>query len=377
MKVPLADLRSQYLAIKPEIDSAIQSILDSSQFILGKAVSAFEEGFAAAHHAKHCIGVGSGTDSLHAALWATDIKEGDAVITTPFTFIATVEAISLTGARPLLVDIDPATYTMNPSALERLLSSKKSDNLSGVKIRAIVPVHLYGQAAQMDAIGDIAKRHGLAIIEDACQSHLATYGGKFVGNFGVAACFSFYPGKNLGAYGEAGAVITDYDALATKIRQLRDHGQVEKYKHAFWGHNYRMDGIQGAVLGVKLKYLEKWTTRRRQIAGFYKKMLEGIGDIILPFESPKARHVYHLFVIRTKKRSGLQKFLAEKEIGTALHYPIPLHFQEAYKHLGYRPGDFPVSESAAEECISLPLYPEMTDDQAEYVAASVKSFFRK
>jgi dTDP-4-amino-4,6-dideoxygalactose transaminase len=237
-------------------------------------------------------------------------------------------------------------------------------------------VHLYGHPAAMDDICAIADSSGVKIIEDACQSHLATYGGTYVGNFGAAAGFSFYPGKNLGAYGEAGAVITNEDALALKIRQLRDHGQVEKYKHAFWGHNYRMDGIQGAVLGVKLRYLPQWTERRRRIAALYKEKLDGVGDLVLPFESPKASHVYHLFVVRTHRRSELQQFLASKEVATALHYPIPLHFQEACKDMGYKPGDLPESERAAEECLSLPLYPEMNDDQVEFVSSSVKKFFR-
>jgi len=259
---------------------------------------------------------------------------------------------------------------MDPEKLEECLRSRRGNT------KAIIPVHLYGQPAKMDSICEIATRYTLSIIEDACQSHLAQYDGTFVGNFGIAGCFSFYPSKNLGAYGEGGAVTTHDDALAKQIRLLRDHGQVEKYKHEFWGHNYRMDGIQGAVLGVKLKYLKQWTDRRRSIAQMYKKLLTGVGDLILPFEFPKAHHVYHLFVIRTKRRAALRQFLSQKEIATTTAYPMPLHLQQAYRHLGYSKGDFPNSESAADECLSLPMYPEMTDEQVEYVASSVKAFFQ-
>jgi len=371
MKVPLADLRAQYLSIKPEIDRAISQVIENSQFILGKAVSDFEQAFAQAHKVKYGVAVGSGTDALHASLWAFGIGTGDAVVTTPFTFIATVEAISMTGAQALFVDIDPKTYTMDPAKLEHLLRSHQPKN-----IKAVIPVHLYGHPADMGAIGDIASKYKLKVIEDACQSHLARYKDTFVGNFGAAACFSFYPGKNLGAYGEAGGILTGDENLAKKLRQLRDHGQSEKYKHEFWGHNYRMDGIQGAVLGVKLRYLGRWTARRREIAARYKEHLSGVDDLVMPYEAEDVFHVYHLFVVRTKQRSQLQKYLAEKEIATALHYPIPIHFQEAYKHLGYKKGDFPASESAADECVSLPMYAEMSDDQLDYVITNVRSFFK-
>jgi dTDP-4-amino-4,6-dideoxygalactose transaminase len=371
MKVPLADLRAQYMSIKPEIDSAISQVIENSQFILGKAVSDFEQAFAQAHKVKYGVAVGSGTDALHASLWAFGIGTGDAVVTTPFTFIATVEAISMTGAQALFVDIDPITYTMDPAKLEHLLRSHQPKN-----IKAVIPVHLYGHPADMGAIGDIASKYKLKVIEDACQSHLARYKDTFVGNFGAAACFSFYPGKNLGAYGEAGGILTGDENLAKKLRQLRDHGQSEKYKHEFWGHNYRMDGIQGAVLGVKLRYLGRWTARRREIAARYKEHLSGVDDLVMPYEAEDVFHVYHLFVVRTKQRSQLQKYLAEKEIATALHYPIPIHFQEAYKHLGYKKGDFPASESAADECVSLPMYAEMSDDQLDYVITNVRSFFK-
>lgn len=371
MNVPLADLRLQYSNLKPEIDSAIQHVIENSQFILGKAVQSFEESFATAHHVKHCIAVGSGTDALHVALWALGIREGDLVATVPFSFIATLEAISLLGAKPVLVDIDTKTFTLDPQKLEDVLKSHKG------KVKAIIPVHLYGQPGAMDQIENLAMKHGAAIVEDACQAHLAQWNGKFVGGFGSAAAFSFYPGKNLGAFGEAGAVTTNDDALATSIRQLRDHGQVEKYKHRVWGHNYRMDGIQGAVLGVKMKYLAAWTERRRQIARRYSAELAGVGDLVLPFEAKGACHVYHVYVLRSKQRARFQQFLSEHGVASALHYPIPLHLQEAYRSLGYKQGDFPASEQAAEEVISLPLYPELTEAQIEYVIATVKQFFSR
>ncbi len=370
MKVPLADLRKQYLQLKPQIDSAIQQVIDSSQFILGKAVADFEGAFAAMHQVRHCVAAGSGTDALHLALWGLGIGNGDEVITTPFTFIATVEAISLTGATPVFVDIDAKTFNIDPGRLDALLAASK-----GRKFRAIIPVHLYGQPAAMDEISSLARKQDMVIVEDACQAHAAKYRGVFVGNFGSAACFSFYPGKNLGAYGEAGAVVSNDDDLAGKLRALRDHGQVEKYRHAVSGHNYRMDGLQGAVLGAKLPYLDRWTERRRSIAASYTRELGGVGDLVLPFEMPQAYHVYHLYVVRTKRRSGLQKFLGDRDIATAIAYPIPLHFQEAYRHLGYRKGDFPVSEAAAEECLALPVFAEMTDDQVACVIENVKAFF--
>ena len=279
-----------------------------------------------------------------------------------------MEAISLTGARTFFVDIDERTYNMDSRRLDDLLSKSRN-------VKFILPVHLYGQPAAMGEIGEIARKYGAEIVEDACQAHLAEYDGRCVGNFGAAACFSFYPGKNLGAYGEAGAVITNDDALAEKMRRLRDHGQVEKYRHEFMGHNYRMDGIQGAVLGVKLRHLRRWTDRRRQIAHRYRTLLQGIADLGLPCEDPRAQHVYHLYVIRTKRRDALQKFLAGKEIVASIAYPIPLHLQTAIRNLGYSQGDFPVSETVAAECLAIPIFAEMSDEQVEYVALSIRSFF--
>lgn len=367
MKVPLADLHTQYLSIKNEIDAAIHTVIDSSQFILGKAVSDFETAFARAHEMKHCVGVGSGTDALHVALWAGGIQRDDLVVTTPFTFIATVEAILLLGAKPLFVDITPDTYAMDPVQLQEILSRQR--------IKAVIPVYLYGQAAHAQTIFEVASRAGALVIEDACQAHLAKCNGTYVGHFGSVACFSFYPGKNLGAYGESGAVLTNDDSLAQKMRMLRDHGQSGKYRHDFWGHNYRMDGIQGAVLGVKLKYLPAWTERRRSIASIYKAELTNTGDLVVPKEARAVEHVYHLFVIRTKRRDDLQKYLSENGISTGIAYPVPLHLQPAFGFLGLKKGDLPVSEIVADECLSLPIYAEMTDDHIGYVVAMIKKFF--
>jgi dTDP-4-amino-4,6-dideoxygalactose transaminase len=368
MNIPLLDLQAQYRSIKPEIDTAIHKILDSSQYILGKAVSDFEEEFAKSHGCKHCVGVGSGTDALHLALWIEGIGPGDEVITVPFTFIATVESISLVGAKPVLVDIDPKTYTLDPAKLEKAITPKT---------KAVISVHLYGQAGEMDAISAICKKHNVMLIEDAAQAHLAKFKSQSIGQFGVSTCFSFYPGKNLGAYGEAGAVITNDSDRAQKLRQLRDHGQSRKYQHETWGHNYRMDGFQGAVLGVKLKHLPSWTERRREVAAYYKKNLIGVGDIRLPFERPDSYHVYHQFVICTPKRNELQEYLHSQGIATGLHYPIALHMQAAYQHLGYKEGDFPESEKAARECLSFPIYPEMTKEQLDYIIQHVKGFFSR
>lgn len=366
MIVPFVDLKAQYRVLQEEIDQAIKQVIDSSSFILGKAVSDFEERFANAHGVRHCVAVGSGTDSLHLSLWSAGVRDGEEVITVPFTFIATAEAILLTGAKLIFVDIDHKTFTMDVSKLVDAITPKT---------KAIIPVHLYGQCAAMDDIMKIAERYNLIVIEDAAQAHLAKYKNKYTGQWGTAACFSFYPVKNLGAFGEAGAVITNEDELAATMRQLRDHGQVEKYLHRRWGHNYRMDGIQGAVLGVKLKYLQQWTERRRQIAELYRNLLEGTGDLILPYVHPEAYHVYHLFVVLTKHRLQLRNYLAEHGIATAIHYSTPLHCQPAFQALGYAKGSFPVSESVAEQCLALPMYAELLDEQVYAVAERIQKFF--
>jgi dTDP-4-amino-4,6-dideoxygalactose transaminase len=364
--IPFLDLKLQYQNLKQDIVPAVLSTMESAQFILGKAVEDFEKAFAAAHGMKHCVAVGTGTDALHVILWARNIGPGDEVITVSHTFIATAEAISLTGARPVFVDVDPVTYTMDPEQLRRAITPRT---------KAIIPVHLYGQPAAMDAIMAIAREHHLLVVEDACQAHLAKWDGKFVGQFGHATAFSFYPGKNLGAYGEAGGVTTNDDALALDMRQLRDHGQTKKYHHRRWGHNYRMDGIQGAVLGVKLPHLDAWTEARRRHAQVYADGLKGVGDLVTPVESPRARHVYHLYVVQSKFRDALAKHLNERGIGTGLHYPIPLHLQDAYRDLGYTPGQFPVTEKVAEQGLSLPMFAELTAEQLEYVIRGVREFF--
>ena len=345
---------------------ALESLMESSQFILGKSVSDFESAFAEAHHMKHCVGVGSGTEALHIVLWAHGIGPGDEVITAANTFIATAEAISLTGAKPVFVDVDPVTYTLDPSLLEKAITRKT---------RAIIPVHLYGQAAAMDEIVEIAKRDEILLLEDACQAHLATYNGKHVGHFGIAAAFSFYPGKNLGAYGEAGGVTTNNDALANQMRILRDHGQSKKYHHVTWGLNYRLDGMQAVILGVKMPYVQSWTDARRRHAHQYSEALKGIGDIVTPVERPGSTHVYHLYVIQTSRRDELQKHLQSREIHTGLHYPVPLHLQEAYRSLAGKAGDFPVTEQLANRGLSLPMFAELSEAQIGFVCDTIRSFF--
>jgi dTDP-4-amino-4,6-dideoxygalactose transaminase len=367
MNVPFANLPAQYRALRQEIDSAIDAVLETGQYILGPAVTEFEREFARYHRAAECVAVGSGTEALHLALWAMGIGPGDRVITVPYTFFATVEAILLAGAEPVFADIEPETCTLDPAAFESAVKRTGA--------RAVIPVHLYGHPARMDEIAGIAGRAGCEILEDAAQAHGARIGWTFVGSFGRAAAFSFYPSKNLGAFGEAGAVLTRDPALAARMRLLRDHGQAEKYRYTAVGHNYRMDGIQGAVLGVKLRHLDRWTERRREIAAFYASELGGVGDLRLPSEVKGAFHVYYLYVVRTAQRDRLRDHLAAKGIASALHYPVPLHLQDALRNMGHRPGDFPESERAAKETIALPLFAEMTDADAASVAAAVREFY--
>ncbi|CUT00788.1 DegT/DnrJ/EryC1/StrS family aminotransferase [Candidatus Chrysopegis kryptomonas] len=375
MKVPFLDLKAQYSQIKTEIQTIVNDVLESTSFILGKYVQEFEERFAQAHNVKHCVGLSSGTDGNHMALWALGIGPGDEVIIPANTFIATAWGATLCGAKPVFVDCHPESYNIDPEKVEKAITSKT---------KAIVAVHLYGQPADMDMLKEIANKYGLYLVEDAAQAHLAEYKGQKVGGLGVCASFSFYPGKNLGAYGEAGAVTTNDDELAEKFRMIRDHGSVKKYTHVLLGHNYRMEAIQGAVLMVKLKYLEKWTQERRRVASKYKELLSDLEAIKLPQEMPYAKHVYHLFVIQVNSRADkrqeirdkLQAFLNKNGIGTGLHYPIPLHLQPCFKELGYRKGDFPVAEQLSESGLSLPIYPELTDEQIEYVAEKIREFFK-
>ena len=366
MKVPFLDLKIQYQSIKQEINESIQMILDNSAFVMGKAVSEFEQEFSIVHNAKYCAGLSSGTDGNHIVLWALGIGQGDEVIIPANTFIATAWGATLCGATPVFVDCDPESYNIDPKKIEAAITPKT---------KAIVAVHLYGQAADMDAINQIGKKYNLMIVEDCAQSHVAEYKGKKVGTLAMASSFSFYPGKNLGAYGEAGAAMTNDPVLFKKFKMIRDHGGEQKYSHEIYGHNYRMEGIQGAVLGVKLKYLPTWTEQRRAIAKKYSALLTGIGDIITPKEMLYSKHVYHLFVIQTTQRNALQKYLTGKGIGTGLHYPIPLHLQKCFEHLGYKKGDMSVAEQLADRCLSIPIFAELTDEQIHYVVNTIKEFY--
>ena len=373
MQVPFLDLKVQYQSIKNEINPAIQNILDNTSFVLGKAVSDFESDFAKAHNVKHCFGVSSGTDGNHLASWALGISAEDEIIIPANTFIATAWGATLCGAKPVFVDCEPDSYNLNPQKISRAITKKT---------KAIVAVHLYGQPADLDSISNVAKSHSLLLIEDCAQAHIAEYKREKVGGLSNVASFSFYPGKNLGAYGEGGAVTTNDDSISEKLKILRDHGAQKKYHHDFFGHNYRMEGIQGAVLGVKLKYLDRWTDGRRKVAAKYYEILGDLEQIILPKEMPYAKHVYHLFVIQIKnggsdKRDRLASYLNENGISTGLHYPIPLHLQKCFAELGYKKGDFPVSEKLAENGLSLPMYPELSDVQVEYVAEKLRAFFNK
>lgn len=362
MNVPFLDLKAQYKALKPDIDAALQQVVDNTAFAGGPFVEAFEKDFAAFCECEEAVGVGSGTEALWLSLLGVGVGPGDEVITVPMTFMATAEAISFTGARPVFVDIDPESYTMDPGAVAAAITSRT---------KVIMPVHLYGQTADMDPILAIADQHGLTVVEDACQAHGARYKQRRAGSLGKAGCFSFYPGKNLGAYGEAGAVVTHDAELAQKIRILRDHGQPEKYKHSVIGWNARMDGFQGAVLGVKLKHLEAANEARRAHARLYGELLAA-SAAVCPGEASYAEHVYHIYAVRVKQRKAVMEALSAKNIGCGIHYPIPLHLQEPYKDCGDGPGSFPASEECAAEELSLPMFPELTDEQIEVVSTAVK-----
>jgi len=368
MNVPFLDLKIQYSSIKDEINAALQEVLNSTSFAGGPFVEKFEKEFAAFCQSAFAVGVGSGTDALWIALLCLGIGQGDEVITTPNTFIATAEAITFCGAKPVFVDIDEQTYNMDPDLLKGVITTKT---------KAIIPVHLFGQPADMDPIIKIAQEHGLFVLEDACQAHGAEYKGRRAGSIGHAGCFSFYPGKNLGAYGEAGAVVTNSAELAEKSKRFRDHGQAKKYYHSMIGWNARMDGFQGAVLSVKLKHLAAWNEARRKNAQLYHELLAEVDEITMPLEADYAKHVYHIYAIRTKKRDALMRALAGKNIFFGIHYPIPLHLQEAYRSLGYGPGTFPVAEKCAAEFLSLPMFPELTGDQIKAVVEKIKYFFTK
>jgi dTDP-4-amino-4,6-dideoxygalactose transaminase len=359
--IPFVDLKAQYAGIREEVNAAIQGVLDSCQFTLGSEVAKFEEEFAAYSGSTIGIGVNTGTSALHMALLAADIGPGDEVITVPFTFVATVAAIHYTGATPVLVDVDPVTFTMDPAKLEAAITPRT---------KAIMPVHLYGQTADMDPILAIAKKHNLVVVEDAAQAHGAEYKGRRAGSLGDMACFSFYPGKNLGAYGEGGMVTTNNAAYARKIRMLRDWGAEKKYHHVLKGYNFRLEGIQGAVLRVKLKYLEKWTEQRRAAAARYDAAFAG-SAVRAPKAHAHNRHVYHIYAIRTAQRAEWMEALGAQGIQSGIHYPFPVHLLPAYEDLGYKAGDFPESERAASEVMSLPMFPELTQQQTTTVTAAV------
>ncbi len=365
MKVPFLDLKAQYLSIREEIAGGLQQVLDNTAFAGGPFVAQFEKEFASFCQTDFAIGLGSGTDALWAAILGLGIGQGDEVITTPNTFIATAEAISFSGAKPVFVDIDEKTYNMNSGLLEDAITPRT---------KAIIPVHLYGHTADMDPILKIAKNRGLYVIEDACQAHGAEYKSRPAGSIGDAGCFSFYPGKNLGADGEAGAVVTNNAQLNEKMQMFRDHGQAKKYYHSMIGWNARMDGFQGAVLSVKLKYLNQWNESRRKNARLYNELLANIDGVVLPTEADYAKHIYHLYVIRTQNRDAFMAALAENEVFCGIHYPVPLHLQDAYSSLGYKKGDFPVAEKCCEQLVSLPMFPELTPEQIGYVVEKIKNF---
>jgi dTDP-4-amino-4,6-dideoxygalactose transaminase len=363
-QVPFVDLGAQYRTISKEIHEATSKVIQEGDFILGREVRLFEEEFAAFCEAQYAVGVDSGTSALELALRAYDIGPGDEVITAANSFIASTLAISHAGAKPVLVDVDPCTYTIDVMGIERAITSRT---------KAILPVHLYGHPAHMDPIRQLAERHKLVVIEDACQAHGARYKGRRTGSLGHAAAFSFYPGKNLGAYGDAGMVVTNDRDIAERLEMLRNYGQKEKYQHLFRGYNRRLDTLQAAVLRVKLKNLEEWNAARRGNAELYHKFLEGSG-ILTPRESAGAQSVWHLYVIQTEQRDMLRVHLVSRGIQASIHYPIPIHLQPAYRDLGYQRGDFPVTEACAQQILSLPMYAELTREQIEFVAKTVTSF---
>lgn len=360
MPFPLVDLQRQYRDLKPEIDAAIAEVLAEGSYILGPAVARFEAAFASAHGAKHGIALNSGTSALHLALLALGIGAGDEVVTVPMTFLATAAAIAYTGAKPTFVDVDPTSWCMDPSKVEAAITPRT---------RAILPVHLHGRPADMDAISAIAARHGIPVIEDAAQAHGARYRGRTIGSIGRIGCFSFYPSKNLGAYGEGGAVVTNDDGIAAKIRSLRDWGQKERGVHELLGYNYRMDGVQGAILGVKLSRLPSWSESRRRVAALYDKALASL-PVERPAPAKDSEHVYHVYSILLKDRDRVRAKLAERGIATGVHYALPIHLQPCFAHLGHKPGAYPVAERLGRDFLSLPLYPELTGaDVTEIVSA--------
>lgn len=364
--VPFVDLKAQFRGIEPEVRAAIDRVLEHGGFVLGREVEAFEGAFAAFVGVEHAVGVGSGLDALRLALMALDVGRGDEVILPANTYIATALAVSALGATPVLVDCDPATYNIDPALLERAFTPRT---------RAVLPVHLTGQAAAMDEILMAAARHGVPVVEDAAQAHGTLYKGRPCGSLGVMGCFSFYPGKNLGAYGDGGMVTTNDGALAKRLRRLRDYGQRAKYDHVEKGLNARLDAMQAAVLGVKLPYLNGWNESRARHAQLYRSLLAGAGDVAVQGHSPASTHIYHLFIIETAQRDALQRHLTDAGVATGIHYPVPVHLQTAYTELGHQRGDFPATERLADRMLSLPMYAELQREQIEAVAGAIRAFF--
>jgi dTDP-4-amino-4,6-dideoxygalactose transaminase len=361
MNVPYFDLKAQYAELRSEICAAIDRVCQNASFILGEEVTKFEESFASYCQTKHCVALNSGTSALHLALLSAGVGPGDEVITTANTFIATAEAVCYTGATPVFTDIDPATANLDAALIEGAITNRT---------KAIIPVHLYGRPANLDAILAIAKRHKLLVLEDACQAHGARHCGKRVGGFGYAAAFSFYPGKNLGAYGEGGALTTNDSAVAEFAREMRSHGESKRYFHDRIGYNYRMDGFQGAVLNVKLKYLDRWTAKRQEFARLYRERLAG-SNVRIPDDHVGCESVYHLFTPWVLNRDAVREELTRRGVQTAVHYPVPVHLQKAYSHLGYKSGSLPHTEKACAEVISMPLFPEMSHEQVVYAAETL------
>jgi dTDP-4-amino-4,6-dideoxygalactose transaminase len=366
MKVSFLDLNRQYQLIKGDIDAAIGEVFGDSAFSDGPFVRAFEKQFAEAHGSRYCSCVNSGTAAIHIALWSLGVGGGDEVIVPANTFVATAEAVSLTGATPVFVDCEEKNYTIEPDKIEQAVTERT---------KAIIAVHLYGQPSDMDRIIPIANKHGLFLIEDCAQSHLAKYKNSHVGTFGECGCFSFYPSKNLGAYGEGGAVVTNFEHLYKTVNAIKNHGSIKKYYHDRLGHNYRMNGLQGAVLSAKLKYLPSWIEKRRANAALYRECLSDVKSVVLPNDS-EGMHTYSLFVIRAKQRDELAEYLGKNQIHTGIHYPIPCHLQKAYSFLAYSKGDFPVAEKCADEVLSLPMYPELEREEIVYVCDTIRNFYK-
>lgn len=368
MRINFVDLKRQYSSIKDEVDTAINVVIKNTQFILGENLEKFEEEFAKYCGVKHAIGVASGTDALILSIKALGIGNGDEIISVPNTFVSTIDAIVHNGATPKFVDINPKTYNINADTIENMITAKT---------KAILPVHLFGQAADMGAIMEIADNHNLKVIEDACQAHGAEYKSRKVGSFGNAACFSFYPGKNLGAYGDGGIIVTNDEEIADKVRLLRNYGQRVKYHHSLIGYNSRLDDLQSAILRVKLRHLDKWNRMRNENANKYAKFLSHLENVITPFNPGFPNHVFHLYAIRCPKRDQLKKWLFDKDISTGIHYPIPVHLQESYTAFDYKKGTFPLTEKYSDELLSLPMFPELEEGEIAYVCSSVEEFYKK